>query len=61
MKIDIIKDCKEIVAEMVGDEMAQKWWETPTPTFSGKTPNEVLDASPTEVYSFLINMIQCNY
>lgn len=49
--------CEIMILSMVGKDYANVWWNSPNKAFQGKTPNEVFDTDPEQVYDYIIGHI----
>ena len=57
-EIQIMRNrCESMILSMVGKDYANTWWNSPNKAFQGKTPNEVFDTDPEQVYDYIIGHI----
>lgn len=46
--------CEALVVAMVGQELADKWWNGPNKAFCGDTPAQIYSVAPSAVYAYLM-------
>jgi hypothetical protein len=46
--------CEALVAAMVGQDLAAKWWNGPNKAFGGDTPEQIYSVAPSAVYAYLM-------
>ena len=46
--------CEALVAAMVGQELADKWWTGSNKAFGGDTPEQIYSVAPSAVYAYLM-------
>jgi uncharacterized protein (DUF2384 family) len=39
---------------MVGENLADDWWQRPNKAFDGRTPDSVFEESPMKIYAYLV-------
>jgi hypothetical protein len=42
------------LSALVGPEQVEKWWDSRNMAFDEKTPREIFDKDPQEVYNYLM-------
>ena len=57
-EIQIMRNrCEIMILSMVGKDYTNIWWNSPNKAFQGKTPNEMFDTDPEQVYDYIIGHI----
>ena len=46
--------CEALVTAMVGQELADKWWNGANKAFCGDTPEQIYSVAPSSVYAYLM-------
>lgn len=52
------KRCEVIVTALVGQELADQWWNGPTRAFGGDTPEQMYSVAPSVVYAYLMKSLE---
>lgn len=50
----LIGRCNFLLSALVGPEQVEKWWDSRNMAFDEKTPREIFDKDPQEVYNYLM-------
>ncbi len=45
---------EDVVRSMVGENLADDWWQRPNKAFDGRTPDSVFEESPMKIYAYLV-------
>jgi hypothetical protein len=53
-KIRIKQWSEDVVRSMVGENLADAWWQQPNKAFEGKTPDSVFEEDPIKIYTYLV-------
>lgn len=52
------KRCEVIVTALVGQELADQWWNGPNRAFGGDTPEQMYSVTPSVVYAYLMKSLE---
>ena len=59
MKAELIKKrCDQLLLSLVGENLSERWWNSPNRAFENKPPIEVFKTSPDAVYTYLLRFVE---
>lgn len=53
-KENMRKQAEMLVVSLIGDNLADDWWNSPNRAFQMQTPEKTFDSDPEKVYSYLV-------